>query len=92
MPHSAICTISAVPPEEKNGSEMPVDGRVFVTTATLSSTCTASSVVRPKAIRVANRVGACIAIQKPRRISSAKSSRISTAPIKPNSSQIMEKM
>ena len=30
--------ISAVPPEEKNGSEMPVEGKRLVTTATLSTT------------------------------------------------------
>ena len=49
MPFSASCMMSAVPPEEKNGSEMPVEGSRFVTTATFRNTCKASSVVRPAA-------------------------------------------
>lgn len=38
IPHSASCMTSAVPPDEKNGSEMPVEGSRFVTTATFRMT------------------------------------------------------
>lgn len=36
IPISNICSISAVPPEEKNGSDIPVFGIELVTTAIFS--------------------------------------------------------
>ena len=47
MPISKICMASEVPPEEKNGNEMPVFGMEFVTTAILSTVCKATFVTSP---------------------------------------------
>ena len=47
IPISKICIAVAVPPELKNGSDIPVFGIEFVTTAMLSITWSASFAVRP---------------------------------------------
>ena len=47
MPISKICSIRAVPPDEKNGSEMPVLGIELVTTAIFKIVCSAILVVKP---------------------------------------------
>ena len=47
IPISKICRASDVPPELKNGSEIPVFGMEFVTTAILSAACNATLKLRP---------------------------------------------
>ena len=47
MPISKICTAREVPPELKNGREMPVFGIEVVTTAIFIAACSATLKVRP---------------------------------------------
>lgn len=54
---------SAVPPKLKNGSEMPVFGTRFVTTAMFKKTCKAICVVMPTTRRLPKRSRAWSAIQ-----------------------------
>ena len=53
-PISASCIISAVPPYEKNGSEMPVGGIALLTTAIFSSACKPICMVKPTATSIPN--------------------------------------
>lgn len=81
--------MSDVPPELKNGSEIPVFGMVLVTTAIFIATCNAILKVNPHTVRAQNLSGARCPILMPRQIRSPKRSRSANAPIKPSSSQII---
>ena len=62
MPISKICKASAVPPDEKKGSEIPVLGMELVTTAILRMVCSATLVVSPYTVSAQNLSGAFAAI------------------------------
>ena len=91
-PISASSKIRLVPPEEKKGSEMPVLGRVLVTTAMLQNTCHAIWAMMPMPTSVQNRFSAWKASQNPCTRKSTNSRMTSTAPTKPSSSQTTLKM
>ncbi len=61
-PSSPSVIISAEPPYENSGSDIPVFGMVFVTTAMLSSTCIPIWVTQPAASSEPKRSGQFIAI------------------------------
>ena len=92
MPISNISIISEVPPAEKKGSEMPVFGTRLLTTAMLRMVWMATWAVIPVTTRAEKRSGALKAMVKPRQMSRIKSKMMMQAPIKPSSSQTMEKM
>ena len=58
IPTSNICKIREVPPELKNGSDIPVFGIVLVTTAIFITTCKAIFSVKPHTVSAQNLSGA----------------------------------
>ena len=86
IPHIPSKIISAVPPALKNGSEIPVFGIEFVTTAIFSATCIITSAVIPVASRLPNISFAFIAISMPLQMKSANKIITNTQPTKPSSS------
>ena len=58
IPISNIWSINAVPPDEKNGRDIPVFGMEFVTTAIFNSACRANFREIPNTTRAEKRSGA----------------------------------
>ena len=81
-----------VPPELKNGSEIPVFGIRFVTTPILSMTWIAILAESPYATSFVKSSGAFLAILNPRNTSNPNRIMTTAAPKKPSSSAMTEKI
>ena len=91
MPISNICKASDVPPELKNGSDIPVFGIEFVTTAILSAACIPIFITSPTAASAPKVFSTLIAIFTPRQTNKENKTITASAPRKPSSSHIMAK-
>src|SRR5947209_9066974 len=80
------------PPNDTSGSVTPVYGSELVTTATLTSVCTASMHVSPVANSRANASGVRQAIRNPRQNRMPNSTSTPTHPTNPSSSPMIAKI
>ena len=91
-PICASCISVALPPAEKKGSEIPVVGIELVTTAILSSAWIPNWNTTPITTIELNLSGARMAIESPLATKRTNSKMMASAPISPNSSQMMAKI
>ena len=81
-----------VPPEEMNGSGIPLVGSNATTTLMLKNACTRIVTVSPNARKRANGSVDSTAARSPRYPRKQKSPTVQSAPIKPSSSQTLAKI
>jgi len=79
-------------PKDTNGNGTPVKGITAVTTAMFTMACSTNQQVTPRAIRLAKRSGAPLAMRNPRQATIANNPSTTSVPIKPSSSPTTAKI
>ncbi len=87
-----MVVISAEPPNDTNGSGMPVTGSSPTTAPMLITACAITHTVTPAASSEPNRSGAGIAMRTPSTANTANRPSTRKHPIRPSSSPMMAKM